>query len=146
MSTTGPQPLVGPTWEYPGQLERVIDGDTIVMILDLGMHTYRHERLRVARVDAPEIATPAGKVAASYTTQWMGLVSNPNVLPVGTHFHRVNISGVPDPEWPFTVRTTSQDDYGRWIAEIWRLTDNHNLSDDLLASNQAVPWPKRKGA
>jgi micrococcal nuclease len=142
--TTTQAPQILPiTWEYPSKLDRTVDGDTVIMILDLGMHVYRHERIRLARCNAPEMSTPEGKVAASYTSQWMALVSNPTEL-ARVHVHRISVSG-PDPEWPFVVRTVSQDNYGRWLAEIWRTTDNRNLSDDLLQSGHAVVYPAPKG-
>jgi len=39
------------------EIERVIDGDTIDVIIDLGFDLYKKERVRVAGVDTPEKRT-----------------------------------------------------------------------------------------
>jgi hypothetical protein len=40
--------------EYAARLERVVDGDTCDVLLDLGLGVFKFERLRLAGVDAPE--------------------------------------------------------------------------------------------
>ena len=50
-------------WEYKAVVERVVDGDTIIAILDLGFKTYRRERIRFEGIDAPPINTQGGKIA-----------------------------------------------------------------------------------
>ncbi len=40
---------------YKAELVRVIDGDTIVFDLDLGLHVTKKVHIRVAKFDAPEI-------------------------------------------------------------------------------------------
>ena len=34
---------------------RVVDGDTVDVDVDLGFHVHRHERIRLAGIDAPEL-------------------------------------------------------------------------------------------
>ena len=50
---------------FPAQLLRVIDGDTILVLADLGMGIYRRTRLRLDAIDAPPDSTPEGKRATS---------------------------------------------------------------------------------
>lgn len=55
------------TWEVPATVVRVIDGDTIVVDLDLGWRVYRNaEHVRIAGINAPERGTPEGDAATGY--------------------------------------------------------------------------------
>lgn len=99
----------------------VVDGDTIDVDIDVGMHIHCIQRLRILRVNAPEIfghkaktEKPAGEAARSFVVSWLN----------GQHLR---------------VQTYRTDDFGRYLAEVWRVSDGHNLSDDLLSSGNAVP-------
>jgi endonuclease YncB( thermonuclease family) len=47
------------TWTVPATVVEVLDGDTVVVNLDLGWRVYRNEeRIRVAGIAAPEIRGP----------------------------------------------------------------------------------------
>jgi micrococcal nuclease len=52
---------------YKAELIRVVDGDTVELIIDLGFDTSRKERFRLYGIDAPEMNTAAGKEAK----QWL---------------------------------------------------------------------------
>lgn len=45
-------------YQYRAKLDRVIDGDTMDFILDLGFHIEKKVRIRVAGIDTPEIRGP----------------------------------------------------------------------------------------
>jgi micrococcal nuclease len=51
---------------YKAELIRVVDGDTVDLIIDLGFDTFRRERFRLYGIDAPEIRTEAGKAARAW--------------------------------------------------------------------------------
>jgi endonuclease YncB( thermonuclease family) len=51
---------------YKAELIRVIDGDTVELIIDLGFDTQRKERFRLYGIDAPEMRTAAGKEAKAW--------------------------------------------------------------------------------
>jgi micrococcal nuclease len=51
---------------YKASLVRVVDGDTVDLIIDLGFDTSRHERFRLYGIDAPEIRFEAGKAAKAW--------------------------------------------------------------------------------
>ena len=57
-------------WIYQATLERVVDGDTVDIVIDLGFSTFRKERIRLYGVDAPEINTEAGKLAKGFVEGW----------------------------------------------------------------------------
>jgi endonuclease YncB( thermonuclease family) len=51
---------------YRGVVDRVQDGDTIYIKLDLGFDLTVYARVRVYGINAPELSTDAGKVAKAY--------------------------------------------------------------------------------
>ena len=51
---------------YKAELIRVVDGDTVDLIVDLGFDTSRRERFRLYGIDAPEMNTEAGKEAKAW--------------------------------------------------------------------------------
>jgi micrococcal nuclease len=51
---------------YKAELIRVVDGDTVDLIIDLGFDTSRKERFRLYGIDAPEMNTLAGKAAKAW--------------------------------------------------------------------------------
>jgi endonuclease YncB( thermonuclease family) len=59
---------------YPATVVRVIDGDTIVLNLDLGFNLTLEMNCRVFGINAPELRTDAGKLARDYAS---------SLLPVG---------------------------------------------------------------
>jgi endonuclease YncB( thermonuclease family) len=99
---------------------RVIDADTIVVDVDLGMHQWFHNvQLRLLRINAPEVHGPtaeAGRTATAYTYDWLTI-----------HARHGRTFG----------RTELTDSFGRYLAEV-TCEQGHNLSDDLLASGNAV--------
>ena len=51
---------------YKAELIRVVDGDTVDLVIDLGFDTLRKERFRLYGVDAPEMRTAEGKEAKAW--------------------------------------------------------------------------------
>jgi len=51
---------------YAAVVERVIDGDTLEVRIDLGFDTWRAEKIRLRGIDAPELRTDAGKRARAF--------------------------------------------------------------------------------
>lgn len=100
-------------WEYNATLSRVVDGDTVVLRVDLGFHISVVEKFRFARINAPEIQTYNGKEAKTFLT---------GLLPTGENGIHIQVLG--------------QDKYGRWLAEI--LVGKININDEMLKSNHAI--------
>jgi micrococcal nuclease len=57
---------------YKAELIRVVDGDTVDLIIDLGFDTSRKERFRLYGIDAPEMNTAAGKEAKAWLIGILG--------------------------------------------------------------------------
>jgi endonuclease YncB( thermonuclease family) len=71
------------TWKYEAQVLEVHDGDTVYVDVDLGMETWRRGvHVRVAHIDAPELATTAGKEARDYAQT---LLKPGDVVALETH-------------------------------------------------------------
>ena len=51
-------------YHYPCTLDRVVDGDTVDVTIDLGFSVYLRKRIRLALLDAPETRTKDLKKAA----------------------------------------------------------------------------------
>ena len=103
-------------YRYRAHVLRVYDGDTITVRVDLGFHTHRIERLRLARIDAWEVRgeeRPAGLIARD----WL----------------RTQILGK-DIEIQTNKDATGK--YGRYIAEVYTL-DGGCLNDSLVANGHA---------
>jgi len=122
--------MAAPThiWVFRARLGRVVDGDTVDLELDVGMHARRLERLRLLAVDAPEInraaTVEAGKAAKAYVEGWMADA----------------LAGAPDPAgWPFVIVTAKDpDNFGRYLAVVWRTSDDRELNADLVEAGHAV--------
>lgn len=100
-------------YSYAANLRRVIDGDTVVLDLDLGFRLWReNESYRLARIDAPELRDePAGPAARDALAAHLGAAAS------------------------LMVQTSRADKYGRWLVELY--ADGRNVNDWLVASGLA---------
>lgn len=117
--------------QYFATVQRIIDGDTIVATIDLGLNTQTTQRLRLADIDAPEQHTPTGQVATIHL-RWL--------LPAGTQL---------------LITTDQTDQYGRWLAHIHTTpTPTHHstasinttdytrhINNELVTKNHAEKTP-----
>ena len=103
-------------YRYRAHVLRVYDGDTITVRVDLGFHTHRIERLRLARIDAWEVRgeeRPAGLIARDWLrTQILG--------------KNVEVQTNKD----------ATGKWGRYIAEVFTV-DGAHLNDALVANGHA---------
>jgi micrococcal nuclease len=89
-------------YNYNAKLVRVIDGDTIVLDVDLGFHVTMRETFRLFGVNAPENTGPTraeGKAARDFVVGWFD--RQHGLCMVNTYKGR------------------SRDKYGRYLAEVW---------------------------
>ena len=57
---------------YQAKLIEVIDGDTVDLLIDVGLEIHKRERCRLYGIDAPEMPTEAGKAAKAYLESLIG--------------------------------------------------------------------------
>jgi len=84
-----------PSYIYKAVVERVIDGDTLLLRIDLGFQVWKEQRIRLASIDCPEIDSKKGYEAFEYVRdQLAGAVS-------------------------VVIQTNKIDIYGRYVAHVF---------------------------
>lgn len=108
-------------YTYKAVVKRVIDGDTIVVDIDVGFHMWlRDQHIRLAHINAPELGTEAGRTAKIYleTLLEIPLIVNP----------MVRLETIKD----------RQDNYGRYLGVFLTVKDI-NINQAMVAGGHAVP-------
>jgi len=59
---------------YKATVEQVIDGETLMVMLDLGFHLYKRQRIRLALVQAPPLSQAKGKDAQAFVQDALAAV------------------------------------------------------------------------
>lgn len=54
---------------YQAKEARVIDADTIEVLIDLGFHSFTLQRVRLAQINAPELRTAPGRAARNFLAE-----------------------------------------------------------------------------
>jgi endonuclease YncB( thermonuclease family) len=93
-------------YEYNARVKRVVDGDTVDFVVDLGFNIHTTIRTRLIGVDTPERGHEDWSKA---TAACAGLLKS---------VAEINFEDLPDEEW--WVKTGK---YGRWLVEIDGVTD-----------------------
>ncbi len=96
---------------YKAYLRRVVDGDTIHVVLDLGFKIFHEEILRLRQIDAAEISTKADKKSA---LELKKILQNLLFLIVKTH---------------------ATDTYGRYLADVFIPDVNKKMSAEEVVEN-----------
>jgi endonuclease YncB( thermonuclease family) len=102
---------------YTGTVEKVVDGDTLDLQIDLGFGVFTRQRVRLLGLNAAEHNTDEGKKAIDFVKAW-----------VAEHGPT------------FTVRThqDKKEKYGRYLALV--LSGAADLGEALLDAGLAVAW------
>ena len=118
------RPLPG-LHRYVGIIEKIVDGDTLDVRIDLGFDVWRLERIRLRGVDTPEMDTAEGKAAREFVVQ--------------------ALSGVAS----VAFKTYKTDIYARYIADVFYdpaaedkdelIEKGRFLNQELLDAGQALP-------
>ncbi len=104
---------------YKAYLDRVVDGDTVHVTLDLGFKIQHKEILRLAKINAPELSTVAGKKSFDELKK---ILQDVKFL---------------------IVKTNKTDIYGRYVADIFfdesgKETDLQKIADQGTYLNQLL--------
>ena len=94
-----------PAYTYKAHLKRVIDGDTLEVLIDLGFSNYVTQRLRLKSLDTPELPTPEGIKAKKFVEKSL---NDSKFLIIKTHSH---------------------DKYDRYLVEVFFLPGNVTEED-----------------
>ncbi len=107
-------------YEYSAKVLRWIDGDTVLVEINVGFYMKREERLRLARINTPELNSPIpfrvrkAKNAMNVAKKFCPIGST---VKIQTH-------------------KTKRDMYARYIAEVF--FNGKNISNYLLKKGKAV--------
>jgi micrococcal nuclease len=110
-------------YEYACKVERVVDGDTVDVVLDLGFDIFHKCRVRLYGIDTPESRTrnldekARGKMAANYLK---------NAINNGT---KVVIQ---------TKLKDSKGKYGRVLGDV--VVDGLNINQTMILNHYAVKY------
>ena len=118
-------------YSYKATLERVVDGDTVLVKVDLGFTLTQIMRLRLRGIDTPELRGPKRRRGLRAKAYVKGQLENARTL---------------------GVRTYKVGRYGRYIADVFYsprvisydriFRRRYCLNDKLVQKKLAVPVPE----
>lgn len=113
-------------YTYKATLDRVIDGDTIDVNIDLGFHIWIHsKRIRLHHVDTPE------KRTRDLLEKHFGFLATDYVIKKMVFSEKIVIT---------TTIDGHKDKYGRILGEIWIDDDSKSINDQLIEMHYAVEY------
>lgn len=115
-------------FQYEAEVLRVVDGDTMVLLIDLGFHVHAEATVRLARINTPEAVTGKG-----------GTIQDPAKAFVMERCM---------PGSTVVVSISRQEKYGRWLADVFYkvgsrdryeiLRESKILNDELVSAGLAT--------
>jgi len=111
-------------YKYKANVERIVDGDTIDVIIDLGFKITTNQRIRLAGINTPETYN-VKKTSEEYQK---GLAAKNFVM------ERIEMNN------SVIIIETNKDTgkYGRYIGTIWLPDNETSLNDELVEKGYAV--------
>ena len=116
-------------YEYRVEVDRVIDGDTVDVIIDLGFEVFVKERVRLAGLDAPEVRTRDlfEKEKGIVTKDWL----------------QDRLNDAYESDAPIILRTTQYNPRGKFGRCIGTLHINEvNINEEMLEKGLAEEYVK----
>lgn len=98
-------------------VDRVVDGDTLDVTIDLGFRVTTQQRIRVLGIDTPERGEPQWAEATEFTKGWCD-----------------------DRAGRMRIVTHKSDSFGRYLGQLYEASTGHVLSGDLLHAGLAKPY------
>ena len=109
------------------EIKKIVDGDTLDVVLDLGFNIFHSCRVRMAGIDTPESRTrdldekARGKLAKEFLKNWVTEYEN----------NKKNIVIK-------TQKEKAKGKFGRVLGELW--VEGVNVNEDMIQSYHAVPY------
>lgn len=104
------------------EVVKVVDGDTLDVLIDVGFSVFLKQRVRLKGVNTPEIhfanntEKQSGEAAKTYVLTWLSENSK------------------------LQIKTYKDDKYGRLLADLISVNTNQSLNDALIQTGHAVPY------
>ncbi len=116
-------------YEYKVEIDRVIDGDTVDVVIDLGFEIFINERVRLAGIDAPETRTRdwIEKQKGIATKNWL----------------QDRLNDAYESDTPIILRTTKYNPrgkFGRCIGTLY--IEGTNINEEMLYKGLAEEYVK----
>jgi len=109
---------------YSAALEKVVDGDTLLLNIDLGFDVWKRQRIRLRGIDTPELGTPEGNEARAFVQEQLR-----GVIRIVIQTHKVDM-------------------YGRYVCDVYYCVGETNkekianegsfLNQELINEHHAV--------
>lgn len=113
-----PQLTDNPSFVYSAKIIRVVDGDTLLVEIDLGFNARTRTRLRLRGINTPELGTPEGASAKRFVAR---------NLPKGKSI---------------IVKSYSTDIFGRFVADVLYIKEekapNEVINNGIFLNNQLL--------
>lgn len=103
------------------EIVRIVDGDTIDLVIDVGFYIYLQQRIRLKGINAPE-------------TRTLDLQEKDKGLKAKEWLERE----LKDKE--ITIKTTKEDKYGRMLGELYTKDDCFSINERMLQEGFAVKY------
>lgn len=105
-------------YHYKANVERIVDGDTIDVVIDLGFKITTFQRIRLARINTPETFN-VKKDSSEYQS---GMLSKLYVEQrIAANNNEIQLETEKDTE-----------KYGRYIGTVWLTDSTTSLNDELV--------------
>lgn len=102
-------------YEYYTKIDKVVDGDTVDVFIDLGFSVWHKERIRLAGIDTAEKNTPLGKALKQFLV--------------------ANIEGK-----IIRLQVSKPDKYGRYLGVAFLKDSSISINDQLIKANLAKQY------
>tara|TARA_R110000824_G_scaffold98106_1_gene234166 strand:+ start:781 stop:1137 length:357 start_codon:yes stop_codon:yes gene_type:complete len=112
-------------YEYSAEVLRVVDGDTVDMLIDCGFSTFRKERVRLYGIDAPESRTRDKK------EKIRGLAAKARLQELIKNTKKKII---------IKTELDKKGKYGRILGVLWDENKKKNFNDLLVSEGHAVKY------
>ena len=101
-------------YTYYTKIDKVVDGDTCDVFIDLGFNVWHKERIRLAGIDTAEKNTPLGKALKEFLIK--------------------NLEGK-----LVKLEVSKPDKYGRYLGKVY-LNSEESINDQLIRNGLAKPY------
>jgi len=113
-----------PNGVFRARCLKVVDGDTMDLYVDVGFHSYRKERFRLAGIDTPELRDRDSKKR--------------ELAREAKEFALQTLDPTSQKDWPLRIETEKDpDNFGRYICRIfyWEDTNNGSAAEREICLN-----------
>lgn len=115
-------------WTYPAAAVRVVDGDTIDLLIDKGFKEYKEVRVRLLGIDTPERGEEGFEEATTAVEDWMTDARAWFVVGEGFPLLFESFNG-------------KLDSFGRYLGRVWR-KNGEDLCERLLYEGLAKEYKR----